>query len=47
MSDPAAEGDTDDATCPAFERIASELESRIAHLIARLSTTEGSNAHAE
>lgn len=46
IPDPAAEGDTDDATYPAFERIARELETRIGHLIASLSTTEGGNAHA-
>jgi protein-tyrosine-phosphatase/DNA-binding transcriptional ArsR family regulator len=47
IPDPAAEGDTDEATYPAFERTACELEARIGHLIARLSTTEGGHAHAE
>ena len=47
MPDPAAEGDTDDATYPAFQQTACELESRIGQLIARLSTTEGGNTHAE
>jgi protein-tyrosine-phosphatase len=47
IPDPAAEGDTDEATYPAFERTACELEARIGHLIARLSTTEGAHAHAE
>lgn len=41
MPDPAAEG----AGYPAFERTAQELETRISHLIPRL-TTEGANAHA-
>ena len=47
IPDPAAEGDTDEASYPAFERTACELEARIGHLIARLSTTEGGHAHAE
>jgi protein-tyrosine-phosphatase/DNA-binding transcriptional ArsR family regulator len=38
IPDPAAEGDTDEATYPAFERTACELEDRLAPLIARLST---------
>ena len=46
IPDPAAEGDTDDATYPAFEGTARELETRIGYLIARLSATEGGNAHA-
>jgi ArsR family transcriptional regulator, arsenate/arsenite/antimonite-responsive transcriptional repressor / arsenate reductase (thioredoxin) len=41
MPDPAAE----DTGYPAFERTARELETRIGHLIPRLST-EGGNAHA-
>jgi protein-tyrosine-phosphatase len=42
MPDPAAEGDSDDSTYPAFCRIADELEGRIALLIAELTipTTE-------
>jgi len=36
MADPAAEGDTDDATYAAFERVADELETRIELLIAEL-----------
>jgi protein-tyrosine-phosphatase/DNA-binding transcriptional ArsR family regulator len=47
IPDPAAEGDTDEATYPAFERTACELEARLGPLIARLSTTEGGHAHAE
>ncbi|MDX6358866.1 MAG: ArsR family transcriptional regulator, arsenate/arsenite/antimonite-responsive transcriptional [Nocardioidaceae bacterium] len=46
IPDPAAEGDTDEATYPAFERTACELEARIGHLIAQLSTTEGGHVHA-
>jgi ArsR family transcriptional regulator, arsenate/arsenite/antimonite-responsive transcriptional repressor / arsenate reductase (thioredoxin) len=46
IPDPAAEGDTDDATYPAFERTAHELETRIGHLIAGLSATEGDKIHA-
>ena len=45
IADPAAEGDTDAAAYPAFERTARELETRIRHLIASLSTERG-NAHA-
>jgi protein-tyrosine-phosphatase/DNA-binding transcriptional ArsR family regulator len=41
IADPAAEGGTDDETLPAFERTARELEDRIGHLIARLSTEGG------
>jgi len=36
IADPALEGDSDDATYPAFEQTAQELESRIAFLIPRL-----------
>ncbi|MBL8777594.1 MAG: metalloregulator ArsR/SmtB family transcription factor [Acidimicrobiales bacterium] len=36
MGDPAAEGDTDEATLAAFERTVSELEVRIPHLLAAL-----------
>jgi protein-tyrosine-phosphatase/DNA-binding transcriptional ArsR family regulator len=36
MPDPAAEGDTDEETYPAFERTADELEERIALLIGEL-----------
>jgi len=40
MADPAAEGATDGETQPAFERTAEDLEDRVAHLIAALSTSE-------
>jgi ArsR family transcriptional regulator, arsenate/arsenite/antimonite-responsive transcriptional repressor / arsenate reductase (thioredoxin) len=36
IADPAAEGDSDDATYPAFERTAEELESRIGFLLPQL-----------
>ncbi len=36
LPDPAAEGDTDDETLPAFERVADQLEVRISLLIAEL-----------
>jgi ArsR family transcriptional regulator, arsenate/arsenite/antimonite-responsive transcriptional repressor / arsenate reductase (thioredoxin) len=45
IADPAAAGGSDADTMPAFERTAEELEDRIGHLIARLST-EGGRAHA-
>jgi hypothetical protein len=34
IPDPAAEGTTDRATYPAFERTADELETRISYLLA-------------
>jgi protein-tyrosine-phosphatase/DNA-binding transcriptional ArsR family regulator len=45
MGDPAAEGDTDQATLPAFERVADELEERIDLLITELAArpTEGNH----
>ena len=36
IPDPALEGDSDDATYPAFERVAQELESRIGFLLPQL-----------
>jgi hypothetical protein len=45
MADPAAEGNTDEESYPAFERTAAELEHRIGYLIARLSTAEGGPTH--
>jgi hypothetical protein len=38
MPDPAAEGDTDEDSYPAFERTADELEGRIELLITQLTT---------
>lgn len=40
MGDPAAEGDGDEATLPAFERTADELEVRIPHLVAALAALD-------
>jgi protein-tyrosine-phosphatase/DNA-binding transcriptional ArsR family regulator len=45
MPDPSAAGESDEATYPAFEQTADELEPRIGHLIARLSA-RGVPAHA-
>jgi hypothetical protein len=39
MGDPAATGDTDEATLPAFEAAAAEIEMRVALLITDLTTT--------
>ena len=36
IADPATAGDTDDATYPAFQQVADELETRIDALIAEL-----------
>lgn len=47
IPDPAAGGETDDATLTAFEQTACDLEVRIGHLIARLSTTERGNPDAQ
>jgi len=47
MPDPAAEGPTDEATYPAFERTADELEVRVRQLIAQLLATRGGSPHAE
>jgi arsenate reductase len=41
IADPAAETGTDDDTLPAFERTARDLEDRIGHLVARLTTRGG------
>jgi hypothetical protein len=38
IPDPAAAGDTDEATYAAFQRVAADLEIRVSHLIARMST---------
>lgn len=46
IGDPAAEGENDESSYPAFVRTASELELRVGHLIARLSTDEGGRARA-
>jgi ArsR family transcriptional regulator, arsenate/arsenite/antimonite-responsive transcriptional repressor / arsenate reductase (thioredoxin) len=41
IADPAGEGGDDDATYPAFERTASELEARIPYLLALIRHEEG------
>jgi ArsR family transcriptional regulator, arsenate/arsenite/antimonite-responsive transcriptional repressor / arsenate reductase (thioredoxin) len=47
MPDPSLAGDTDDASYPAFERTAEELETRIAFLLPRLTTANNEeNTHA-
>ena len=38
IADPAASGDDDDATYPAFQRVADEIENRVALLLAELMT---------
>jgi ArsR family transcriptional regulator, arsenate/arsenite/antimonite-responsive transcriptional repressor / arsenate reductase (thioredoxin) len=43
MPDPAQKGDTDEATYPAFQRTAQELETRIGLLIAHMTTEGGSD----
>jgi protein-tyrosine-phosphatase/DNA-binding transcriptional ArsR family regulator len=46
MADPAAEGDSDEATYPAFRRTADELEERISLLIAHMRTeVQGRRPH--
>ena len=39
IADPAAAGTTDDASYPAFQRVADELDERVDVLIAELATT--------
>ena len=46
MSDPAAEGSTDEESYPAFERTAKELETRVGQLIAQLFASPGGSTHA-
>ena len=46
MPDPAAEGDDDEETYPAFERTADELEVRVGQLIPRLFASQGGPTHA-
>lgn len=48
IADPAAEGDTDDATYPAFRHVADELKARVDLLVAELVArpTEGTTSHA-
>ncbi len=41
LPDPAQDGDTDDATLPAYRRTAAELDRRIGFLLPRLALGEG------
>jgi protein-tyrosine-phosphatase len=45
IADPAAAGDSDEATFPAFEQVADEIESRVALLLADLSTPHNERTH--
>jgi hypothetical protein len=45
IPDPAAEGDTDEATYAAFQRVAADLEIRVSHLSARMSTPKEDQVH--
>ena len=46
MADPSAAGPDDDATYPAFERTADELDERVSQLIPQLFASQGGTAHA-
>jgi ArsR family transcriptional regulator, arsenate/arsenite/antimonite-responsive transcriptional repressor / arsenate reductase (thioredoxin) len=46
IPDPAAAGRTNEDSYPAFEAVAADLEVRVGHLIACLTTPEGGRAHA-
>lgn len=45
IADPAAAGDSDDATYPAFEAVADEIEGRVALLLADLRTHQPEGTH--
>ena len=45
MPDPVADGSTDEATYPAFQRTAEELEMRIPQLLAQVFAPEGGISH--
>ena len=45
MADPAAAGDTDEATYPAFQQVAGEIEDRVALLLADLTSRPVEGAH--
>ena len=45
IADPAAAGDSDEATYPAFEQVADEIESRVALLLADLRTQPSERTH--
>ena len=46
MPDPAAAGDTDADTYPAFQRTADELETRVGQLLAQMFASRGGTTHA-
>ena len=46
IADPAAAGATDEATYPAFQRVADEIEGRVALLLADLDPDHGKDTHA-
>ena len=45
IADPAAAGDSDEATYPAFQQVADEIESRVALLLADLRTRPSERTH--
>src|SRR6266516_3282655 len=47
IPDPAAAGDTDEASYPAFQATAAELEARIGFLLAAIAATPARSAHQE
>src|SRR5689334_13615519 len=47
IPDPAAAGDTDEASYPAFQATAAELEARIGFLLAAIAATSARSAHQE
>ena len=47
IPDPAAAGDTDEASYPAFQAIAAELDARIGFLLAVIAATPARSAHQE
>ena len=47
ISDPAVAGDTDEASYPAFQATAAELEARIGFLLAVIAATPARSAHQE
>jgi len=47
IPDPAAAGDTDEASFPAFQATAAELEARIGFLLAAIAATPARSAHQE
>jgi protein-tyrosine-phosphatase len=47
IPDPAAAGDTDEASYPAFQATAAELEFRLGFLLAAIAATPARSAHQE